>query len=339
MAGQLHALAAELAASITPSMTMAVSDLLADVLGAGRQLELASCRLMERADRSGEYAADGAGSAVEYVRSLSGESAGWAALRLRIGRALADGLPATSAAWEAGNLGLAHAQVIAKAVDGLAEPLSGELERALADATPALAPSQLSSLAEVIRSQQAPDAAAGKAGRRRARQKLTLSQTLDGMWRLDGWLDPQNGAMVAAAIASFTRRPALDPAGRPDPADPIGLRRAEALVELARHATSHADSCVTGGGGGRHTVLVTVGLTDLQSGLGAAGLIGTDVTLTAAAARRLACDAQLIPAVLGANSQLLDFGRSTRLISPGLRAYLAARDGGCLFPGCDRPPS
>ena len=68
-----------------------------------------------------------------------------------------------------------------------------------------------------------PRAAAKK---NRANQKLNISKTFDGMYRLDGWLDTEAGAEVAAAIDAFTRKRirtcrSLD--------DPIGRRRAEAL--------------------------------------------------------------------------------------------------------------
>jgi hypothetical protein len=53
----------------------------------------------------------------------------------------------------------------------------------------------------------------------------------------------------------------------------------------------------------------------------------------------MACDAGIIPAVYGADSETLDFGRRTRTISAGLRHFLVARDGGCVWPGCDRPPA
>jgi len=35
----------------------------------------------------------------------------------------------------------------------------------------------------------------------------------------------------------------------------------------------------------------------------------------------------------------LDVGRETRLFTPKQRLALAVRDGGCLWPGCDRPPA
>src|SRR5215213_6265662 len=64
----------------------------------------------------------------------------------------------------------------------------------------------------------------------------------------------------------------------------------------------------------------------------------TGVPVSAGLARRLACDATVIPMVLGSASEPLDVGRATRLIPPAIRRALIARDRGCAFPGCRRPP-
>ena len=53
----------------------------------------------------------------------------------------------------------------------------------------------------------------------------------------------------------------------------------------------------------------------------------------------MACDASIIPAVLGTKSELLDLGRTSRLVTPKLLQALYLRDRGCTFPGCSRPPS
>ena len=67
-------------------------------------------------------------------------------------------------------------------------------------------------------------------------------------------------------------------------------------------------------------------------GIGAfSGPIDTD------AVRRIACDADLIPVVLGSKGQVLDLGRAARLFPPALRKGLHARDRGCAFPGCTVP--
>ena len=52
----------------------------------------------------------------------------------------------------------------------------------------------------------------------------------------------------------------------------------------------------------------------------------------------MACDAAIIPAVLGSKGQVLDLGRTTRLVTAKQFLALALRDRGCTFPGCSRPP-
>ncbi len=58
-------------------------------------------------------------------------------------------------------------------------------------------------------------------------------------------------------------------------------------------------------------------------------------TLSPGDLRRLACDADILPAVMGGPSELLDLGRTTRTVPSHLRDALAYRDKGCTFPGCD----
>ncbi len=54
--------------------------------------------------------------------------------------------------------------------------------------------------------------------------------------------------------------------------------------------------------------------------------------------RRLACDAEIIPAVLGSRGEVLDIGRTRRLVTAVLWVALVLRDRHCTFPGCTRPP-
>jgi hypothetical protein len=343
-AGQIHALAAELAAGIDGQLSGPVAGMaVEEVFGALRQAELAACRLIERVDRSGEFSRDGFVSVSAYVRERAGESQGWASKRVHVGRALADRLPATAAAWEKGALGLEHAVVIDKATRELKD--AGQVrvvDEALAGACPWASPHDLAGIAEQIRAATAPEAAADKADKQRMAAKLSLSKTLDGMWRLDGWLDPETGALVNQALGAFTdptRTGGSGGAGQSEAlAEPNALRRARALGEICRQAAGHAESC-NGTGGGRHTMIITMDWEALRSGLGVGTVAGDRSTLPAGALRRLACDAAIIPAVLGGDGAILDFGRKTRLISPSLRAFLIARDGGCVFPGCDRPAS
>jgi hypothetical protein len=69
--------------------------------------------------------------------------------------------------------------------------------------------------------------------------------------------------------------------------------------------------------------------------------IGTTETgehLSASAIRRICCDAEIIPAVLGTASQILDVGRHQRLATAAIWKALVVRDHHCRFPRCTRPP-
>ena len=71
---------------------------------------------------------------------------------------------------------------------------------------------------------------------------------------------------------------------------------------------------------------------------GATAITENGTVLGVAELRRIACDTQVIPAVLGGPSEVLDVGRARRTITPAIRRALIARDQGCVWPGCDRPP-
>ena len=298
-----HALLASAAAAVNldASGTQAV-ELLTEVYAAVRQGDLLTCRLIERVDRSGAYTAEGAASTVAHVAREAGETPSWASKRVQVGRALADRLPTTGKAWESGRLGLDHASVIDRATRDLDDDpdLVAVIDDALAGATPDASPKDLAGLAEHIRAQTAPEQAAEKAARQYRAQKLSISQTLHGMWRIDGLLDPETGLLISHAIAAFTRRPTV-PEGTADPhpdpvlREPIAFRRALALAELCRQALDHVEGCGSLGGG-RHTIIAGIQLKDLQSGLGTGTATG-GTTLGAAALRRLGCDTGLIPAV------------------------------------------
>ena len=120
------------------------------------------------------------------------------------------------------------------------------------------------------------------------------------------------------------------------------MRRADALVALVdRH---QRESLAPNHGGDRPRVVVTVSYDKLlkaatDRGLLSAELLASAQPVAASVLRQLLCDADVMPAVLGGASQVLDVGRSQRLVTPAIRAALEIRDGGCVFPGCDKPPN
>ena len=100
-------------------------------------------------------------------------------------------------------------------------------------------------------------------------------------------------------------------------------------------------------GGERVHLAVTIDWELLRTELGHSGRraplpglahLGLGVPVGPETARRLACDAEIIPAVLGARGQPLDIGRRTRVVPAPLRAAVVLRDRRCAHPGCRRRP-
>ncbi|MEV4387897.1 DUF222 domain-containing protein [Micromonospora sp. NPDC049580] len=158
---------------------------------------------------------------------------------------------------------------------------------------------------------------------------LTISERTDGRLRLSGILDTETAGLLRAAIDPLTV-----PTG-PDDARNPGQRRHDALADVCRLALRTGE--LPDNGGDPAQIVVTTSYDGLTRQLGS-GSLDIGPQLTPETVRRLACDAAILPAVLGSASQPLDVGRQRRLITGPLRRALVLRDRGCAFPGCDRPP-
>lgn len=116
----------------------------------------------------------------------------------------------------------------------------------------------------------------------------------------------------------------------------LGQIAAESIVQLARHGIACTNTEIPV----RATsIVVRMSLESLITGLGAAHLDGIETPISASTARIMAADAEIIPEVLGGNSEVLDLGIHRRLFSRAQRIALTERDGGCAFAGCEAPPS
>jgi hypothetical protein len=89
--------------------------------------------------------------------------------------------------------------------------------------------------------------------------------------------------------------------------------------------------------GGQALLTITMDYRSLQQQVGH-GVLDSDTAVHPGSVRRWACDACVVPVILGTDSQPLDIGRLTRTVSDGMRRALIHRDGGCSFPGCTRRP-
>lgn len=168
---------------------------------------------------------------------------------------------------------------------------------------------------------------------RRAHRSLVKGPGPMGMWRYTMLLDDEGAAIVDSAVDALSKPlPDAESGERDERTAPT--RRADALLELVRCAVGAQDTPAKA----KTSVVVTIGLDALRGVCRGAGLTLGDDLLSTETVRRLACDAQVIPAVLGSRGEVLDLGRAERLFSRAQVRYLWLRDRRCTFPGCTRPP-
>ena len=163
---------------------------------------------------------------------------------------------------------------------------------------------------------------------------LRLCPLENGMTAVSGRLDPESAAVLNAALDPLSAPNPCDANGGRDPR-PADRRRAEALIEICRRAAA------AGGEAPATTkaqVVVLIDLDRITEAVRGAGYTLDGQALSPEAVRKLACDASIIPIVLGSQGEPLDVGRTKRLVTPALQAALWVRDKGCTFPGCGRPP-
>lgn len=109
----------------------------------------------------------------------------------------------------------------------------------------------------------------------------------------------------------------------------------QAFIEILRHLPRDGYG---NHGGVAATLMVTISEDSLRKRTEAAGVTDRGTPVSASQLRQLACNAGVLPVILGTASQPLDIGREQRLHTSAQRKALAHRDDGCAFPGCDRPP-
>lgn len=126
--------------------------------------------------------------------------------------------------------------------------------------------------------------------------------------------------------------PAAEPPPAADPDPPAAERRGGP----SRSAWTRPDI----EGGERIALTVTLDFATLRQQLDdkvrALALLGDSTWIRPETARMLACDADLIPMVLGSRSEVLDVGRRTRIVPLGIRRAVVQRDRHCAHPGCRR---
>ena len=110
------------------------------------------------------------------------------------------------------------------------------------------------------------------------------------------------------------------------------VRRADALAWMAERVFEPGDAPALAPD--RHEIVVHVEADVLANGDAGRCEIEHGTAIAAETARRLCCDAGIVPVVDGPNGEPLSVGRRTRSIPPAVRRALSNRDRGCRFPGC-----
>ncbi|MFC7495134.1 MULTISPECIES: HNH endonuclease signature motif containing protein [unclassified Nocardioides] len=259
-------------------------------------------------------------------------------------------------ALRAGDATLAQAQVIARALAALPGDVPADIlasaEETLVGHAADFGPRPLARLGARILDVIAPEIAEAAEARRLAdleahaqpRTRLSLRRRGDGTTRLAAIVPDATADRLAAYLQAHTNPRKSQ---RPQDGDPVERlsyprRLGQAFCQLLEALDP---TRLPIHGGDATTLIVTIDLEDLRKELATADLLGTGHVpgadqpsrITAAQARRLACTAQLIPAVLGADSEVLDLGRTRRLFSPAQRKALLLRDVTCREEGCDIP--
>jgi hypothetical protein len=339
-------------AAASPEWSLSAPDLIA-CLRAWNHLEQAAAavqlRLARQADANGIPREQGHPALANWLRAqlvLDSRPA-----RDMAGRATAlRDRPAVEQALLDGRMDVRQASVVADAVNELPAVLArtravsslshGQIVAAAEDVlikrAEEFSPYYLRKIGERILFHVAPDIAEEvekaaldrQEARAHARRGFTVSAPVDGLCRLSGNLGVEDAAIVNAA---------LDPLCRPVPGDDRdpAQRRADALADLCRLALRTGE--LPENGGEPPQLAITVAYDPLARSLGTADL-DTGDRVSPVTARRLACDARILPAVLGTAGQVLNVGRTRRPATRPIRRALTIRDRGCAFPGCDRPP-
>jgi hypothetical protein len=286
----------------------------------------------------------------EFLKVETGISGRDAATTVRVG-VLATSSGVLGDAVRDGRVSVAAADAIHAGLGAPTDTLPAEvLEQAsdrLCDEADALDPDRLHRRAREVRDELDEAGIVDRERARRAARSLRLVRQPDGMSRIVWLLDPESAAIVTTIYdrATSPRRGGprfVDPAAREKAARVADDERtteqlaSDAFTELLRQsATSDHDVLV---GGDEPAVRVLVAASSLASGDGH-GILDSGDAVSLTTVHRLACAGGTVSIILDSAGQVLDMGREQRFYTRRQRRALVARDGGCMWPGCDRPPS
>ncbi len=251
-----------------------------------------------------------------------------------------------------GVVSLDKARVITKALDKIdADPVASAedlvlAEKLLVDYSTQLTANELHIVGKRILREVDPvrfedaEAKALLAEEERAQQKTALRvwDNHDGTIGFDGVLPASIGMRFKRLVEAYAQPRKQKLVGKGAPLPPWERLMGQGFARLLETIDPAA---LPRHGGDATTINVVISLEELRKDLGIATL-GYDetngTTITAAEARRMACNAPIIPWVLGGDGQVLDAGRESRFFQPIQRKAMRLQQKCCQAEGCDMPP-
>ena len=313
----------------------ALLDRTAELVRARNRLDAELARTVRRAELTQAPEHDGLKSMASWVQGHCRLSTAASRQLVRNGRAL-EQLPATAAGCADGAITADQLTVIAPVVkpENLAKAADqgvdlAEVDLVLAETAATRSHQDLTRVVKHYLARLDPD---GPEPDPTDERSVSLAKNSDGSLSGRFHLDPVGGEKFQAALESITQadRPAGDMRNR-------SQRLGDALVQLADNALASGSLPILRTV--KPHVVVKIDLDDLAdpaTGPGS-GEMGFGATISAARARWLACDGNISRVVMGPDGQVLDYGRTRRMVPPQLRKAVEVEQRHCVFAGCENP--
>ena len=244
--------------------------------------------------------------------------------------------PALAAAQAEGSVSTEHTEVVLAALKRIPTVASHEdqllAEKHLVEAAITLRPGDVAVVGRRILAHLHPDGKLASEAEQHRHRNFRLNPEADGSYTARGRLTGSCGALL---LASLTPRSAPRPTSEagPDPRN-HGQRMHDALQELAGVVVRRNELSESGAPA---QVIITMTADQLASHEGLAETSYGHL-LSVGEALRLADEAAIHLLLTDATGVALSHGRAKRIATRGQTLALIARDGGCSFPGCDKPP-
>jgi hypothetical protein len=275
----------------------------------------------------GEHLASGNITAASWLARTCRMSVTSSFDRLRVGEQL-ESLPMVKAALAAGEIGYQSASVLAHLRSKLGDKQDLFDEEEMLGYARDFSVFGLRKLCAEAWHVVDPDGFFEEAEESYSRRRLHISQMPDGMYRVDGQVDPVTGAAWKTAMDTLAKRKG------PEDDRTQSQRNNDAMGELINHGMDRGT--LPQRNGVRPHINVTTTIEGLKNELGAPPAdLELSLPISTRTLERITCDCT-ISRVLLADSMVIDVGRATRTVSAPTRRALRTRDKGCRFTGCDR---